>query len=289
MANCTNGEFLKNLPNLSEFLIDNFPLKDLFVSMCSSYPKEFGFDLQLLIKIASKIDDDNCLFVISAFREIVNGISDAKITYFESVELIDILFKFAIEYSDKEPLFAVEIFRFLKDLNDLESFETARLKFIEKFEYKFNLSLPFQISVFEVLNSQIFDIFFDPHSCSLLTEAIYKVFYKKSEEERHAYTKSDNLCQKILENFSKSSMNSRIADMAVIINYDLQNLNDIDQSFSEFVTKNVTEHINLRDELYGGKIFDSDYDEINEEEEKVVDSENKEDEKLNNIEQENEI
>lgn len=263
MVNSTNGSFLIQIPNLSNFLIENItviPLKILFVSVSCGFPEQFGFNTDLLIKLIKTMNEENCIFIVSLLREIIENQSELKTAVFDSSDVIDRLFSFAIEELDKNPLYSAEIFRLLLNFKELESYKEVLHKYSENFEYKLNLSLPFQISNFQKLTPQIFDLFFIQTTCSLIVEAIYLSFREKSLFERRELTKSCNLRQKIIENFGKSRTNGRIAELAFEIRNDFEGEDDNDQSFSSFVEQKIVPHLKLASDKYGGEIMNSDED-----------------------------
>lgn len=269
----TNGEFLYELSSLPKFLMSNInsmPLKDLFVLMSSSFPEQFKFNTDIIIELISKINDENGLFIVSTIRDILNSNKSLKEMFFDSNDLIDLLFKFSIEASKTTPLLSIELFRLIHNFVDLSSYETVYQKYSENFEYQLNFSLPFQISIFKKINNSILDLFFDQKSCSLLIEAIYCAFKELPKEEKIELSKSANLREKIIENYLHSITNARITDLAIDVNEAFTDSPDFDQSFSDFVNKDVMQHFGLRTSSYGGRILKA--DENDEEEETAVES-----------------
>ncbi|KAK8898522.1 hypothetical protein M9Y10_000813 [Tritrichomonas musculus] len=223
----TNGEFLYELSSLPKFLMSNInsmPLKDLFVLMSSSFPEQFKFNTDIIIELISKINDENGLFIVSAIRDILNNNKSLKEMFFDSNDLIDLLFKFSIEASKTKPLLSIELFRLIHNFVDLSSYETA----------------------------------------------IYCAFKELPKEEKIELSKSANLREKIIENYLHSITNARITDLAIDVNEAFTDSPDFDQSFSDFVNKDVMQHFGLRTSSYGGRILKA--DENDDEEETAVES-----------------
>lgn len=299
IANGTKGDILTQLTNFPDFLINNITdmaLKDLFVLMATEFTEPFGFSTDLLIKLVSKINDENCLFIVSAIRDIIRNNNEIKSAYFDSEDFLDYLFKAVTETVKSQPLLATELLRLLKNFKDLQSFTTVKDKYNQTYEYQVNFSLPFQVQIFGKLTQPIFEYFFDPKSCSLLVESIYKSFTEKSQEERCELTKNANLHQRIKDNFGKSIVNSQILDLAKCIFNDFKDSPESDQDFNSFFEKDVEERLKLRDGEYGGRIMNDDEeyeyieenplktfsdsdDESGDEEEEAVDTSSSEDDK----------
>lgn len=280
----TKGNFLKNLDDFQSFLIDNITniaLKDLFILLSNEFADAFNFNTELVIRLVHSMNDDNCMFIISTIREIIENDEQSK-AIFDSEELIDYLFKDAVEVSIINPLFATEIFRLLRKFTDLSNYNSILQKYSESYEYQNNCSFPYAVSIFGKLMPEIFDYFFDTHSCSQLIEAIYDSFIKKTIEEQYELAKSANLCERIMNNFTNSKTNARLSDLAVLINNKFKESPEFNQSFTDFVNNEVMQHLKIRDNEYGGKIMSSfDYDIIKADEDDQNTRKNKN--KSNNI------
>lgn len=260
----TKGDFIEKLNNLQSFLINNITdmaLKDLFVFLSTEFSESFSFNTELLIHLVKSINYDNCLFVVSTIREIIYIDTTLK-KFFDSEELIDHLFKIAIETSKSRPLLATELFRLLKNFKELSYYIHVLKKYVDTYEYQDNFSLPYAISIFNKLTPEMFDLFFDPKSCTMLTEAIYESFTNKTIDEQLELTKSAHLFDRIISNFPKSKTKARFSDLAILLANNFKEIPDIDQGFIQFVENDVKEHLKIRQSEYGGKIMHSYYDDI---------------------------
>lgn len=258
----TKGNFLNKLNDIQSFLIKNITniaLKDLFVLFSTEFPELFNFNTQLIINLLQSMEDENCMFIVATIREIMDNDEQSK-PVFDSEELIDFIFKNAIEMSTTHPLFATELFRLLKKFTELSNYDIVHQKYAESHEYQINCSFPYAVSVLGKLTPDIFNYFFDTQSCSQLIEAIYQSFISKTVDEQYDLVKSANLCERIKDNFNNSKTNARLSDMAVLINKNFKESTDFNQSFTEFVENEVTEHIKIRDNKFGGKIVSNNLD-----------------------------
>ncbi|OHT05653.1 hypothetical protein TRFO_05750 [Tritrichomonas foetus] len=186
----TGGDILVFFPELSDFLIENIAnvgLRDLFVFLVTKYRIQFHADVEMFQKLINQIgfetNNDNidnynsCYCIISAIRAILSQ-KEEYFILFDTKEIFDRLFLLAV-YPKTHPLLATGIYRLFPYLKRAKNYYPAMLKYRDMYEFRDDISLPYAIETFMLIDGKILLKIFDKNSCTYLIDAICKAFMNK--------------------------------------------------------------------------------------------------------------
>lgn len=251
----TNGEFLQNIPGLSDFLISNinvFAYMELFIILTTEFMIPFGVDLNMIKSVAKMIGTKIGGSVSSAIKQMLKLKRDLFVL-FENDEVVSILVDEAIKPG--HPLLSFKVFQILERILSISKSETLP-KVIQTYSEKFNFDehkddyiKASAISLFHRFPDSYIEKLFDTTSLSCLNNSIAKTLPLLSDEKLIELNTKYNLIDRIMTDHIGKT-NAHIWQLAEYL-YGIQSL--VTPKFRTFHTDILEPHLRTRNGAYGGE------------------------------------
>ena len=255
MIRYTHGEFIRDLPNYTSWLIDNcytFSLRDLLTNLIIDYPNQMKFDQDSAHKVCKNANSPIGYFVMRAMLNLFKS-QPKYISCFQSDSLMEILLNATIQ-KDLPDLTVLAIFRVIQKVTNQEF--PLKEQFVNKYSQLFFFDRQISDNVLTealyVLKTDNYDLLariLDSNTPSRLREAILNQFQRMSDEEFSKAIETMNLPQKIVESITQQKHNSSLMYLIQLID-NKHTIEDV-EGWSELVSK-INKSIEQFNKPYAG-------------------------------------
>ena len=253
----TTGEYLRRMPNLHEFLIENiniFGYRELFITLSTDFLRCFGVDTKMIKQLADETDGPKGFNVASAMRQMLK-LKRELLASFDDEGVIESLLKVAVKPG--QALLSFEIFQVIDKVLDNSKNDAVQAvvnKYWEKFnfdEHKENFVIASAIGVFLKFPPQLIENMFADHPFCPINVSLIRAIGKMTDQELIELNNQFNLVTRIMDKCNKKEVkaNAQIWELGDA----LRNVKEITaDGWSKFLTEVLEPHIHIRDGGYGG-------------------------------------
>ena len=256
----TFGKFISEFTELSHYLfvnIQNLALRELFILLCTDFPKSYHFNLEIAKRVCRHLKDvKNQYYLVSSFRIIVRSVSSLYAA-FHDPEIVRNLLDLGVT-TDKA-LVAQECFAFLIKLKQgFPDIDPIIKEYDGKYHFdpnNTNCATAAALALFPSGLPLFIDQFFDFPAKTILDYSLVKSIMMITDDELKVLLKEHNIVNKIIENFDKSKTNGHLTYLADILSKKGPLCPELNTpEWNEFVKTKLAKRLSLRDGSYGGEL-----------------------------------
>lgn len=250
----TNGEFIKDLPDLANFLINGmyyFAYEELFLVLTTEFMIPFGVNLDLIIEFAKTIHNEHGLGTAAIMKQMLKCKKDLY-PFFDNPEVVSILLDEAIKPGN--PLVSFETFQVIDKISNFSRNKLTREaidSYYDKFAFNEHKDYvqAIAITVFKRFPDEYVNLLFEKSTLSTLSNAISKSLPFLDHEKLIDLNTKFNLVERILHT-EICKTNPYIWTLAESL-YGVSTL--ITPEFKQLHINSIDPHLKMRNCAYGGE------------------------------------